>query len=272
MRILHPTDFSQAAELARGLALDLAGRLSASLHLVHVQQRLEAIVSNAFVRTQLELVNETLRQRLEEAREADAREVRERLGRLTEGDATSEVLRGEPLRELLALAPEFDLVVMGAHGQTPFDAAFLGGLAGRLVRRSPVPVMTVRDPCAARRVRRLLVATDFGDASLQAWSFALKLAGRGDLRLVLAHVLEQGGPASGANDRLETLAAGRAERLALRDGNPIEVLPALAVELGADAIVVGLRRHATVTGLLLGSRADALLRSSPVPILSVPAG
>ena len=39
MKILHPTAFSQPAEKARVIALDLTNRLSAKLHIVHVQER-----------------------------------------------------------------------------------------------------------------------------------------------------------------------------------------------------------------------------------------
>jgi nucleotide-binding universal stress UspA family protein len=120
-------------------------------------------------------------------------------------------------------------------------------------------------------VKRLLVASDFGEASLAGWSFATEIARRGGLKLVLAHVSDgRDVDAAAANARLETLSAGRAERLAVRAGNPIDVLPAIAQDVGADAIVVGLRRQGRVAGLILGSRADALLRSSPVPVLSVP--
>jgi nucleotide-binding universal stress UspA family protein len=56
----------------------------------------------------------------------------------------------------------------------------------------------------------------------------------------------------------------------VRAGNPVTVLPELAVEVGADLIAIGIRQHRAAAGLLLGSRADALIRSSKVPVLSVP--
>jgi len=56
----------------------------------------------------------------------------------------------------------------------------------------------------------------------------------------------------------------------VREGEPVSVLPKLAQELGADLLVIGIRHHRAAIGLLLGNRADALLRSSVVPVLSVP--
>jgi len=271
MRILHPTDFSRTAELARVLALDLCERLAAELRVVHVQQRFTDQGGAPYVRSYLDSLEPALQRKLDEERSADEARLRERLASMAGDHGTPELVAGDPLREILRLTAEHDLVVMGAHGQSPLDDVFLGGIAGRLVRRSSTPVLTARETCTVTSVRRLVVASDFGEASLAAWSYANELAQRGNLKLVLAHVTEsQDHDAAKLSARLETLSAGRAERLAVRPGNPIDVLPAIAQDVGADAIVVGLRRQGRVAGLILGSRADALLRSSPVPILSVP--
>jgi len=271
MRILHPTDFSRTAELARALALDLSERLAAELRVVHVIQRFIDQGGAPYVRAHLASIDPALQRRIDEEEAAQLQRLRERLREMCGPNGTPELVTGEPLRELLRLSLEHDLVVMGAHGQSPLDDVFLGGIAGRVVRRTSVPVLTVRERCTVTSVKRLLVASDFGEASLAAWGYATELARRGGMKLVLAHVTDgRDSDTSVATSRLETLAAGRAERLAVRAGNPIDVLPAIAQDVGADAIVVGLRRQGRVAGLILGSRADALLRSSPVPILSVP--
>ena len=272
MRILHPTDFSHTAELARVLALDLTARLSGHLHVVHVQHRFMEGSGRPYLSTQLYQISPDLQRRLEQERQLETKALRERLAHLAEGDATGELVWGEPLAELLRISLEHDLVVMGAHGQSPFDEAFLGGTAGRLVRRTTTPVLTVRQQSKVTEVRRLLVATDFSEAAAGAWDFASRLAATGGLKLVLAHVIEGRGASDTAvaDERLEALSAGKADRIVVRKGNPIEVLPQIAEDVGADAVVVGLRRHGTIAGLIMGSRADALVRSSPVPTLCVP--
>jgi nucleotide-binding universal stress UspA family protein len=273
MRILHATDFSHTAERARALAADLQRRSSGTLHVVHVQERFLQGPGRAYLPAQTESINAELQRRLEEERQRETEQLRERLARLEEGGASSELVWGEPLRELLRLAPSFDLVAMGAHGQHPFDAVFLGGVAGRLVRRSTTPVLTVRASCSQSRIARVLVATDFQEAALAAWTFALDLHARAGVELLLAHVDEsrEVGDAQVIQRRLEALSAGRAARLMIARGNPIEVLPRLAEEAGADAIAVGMRRHGAIAGLIMGTRGDALVRSSAIPILSIPA-
>lgn len=272
MRILHPTDFSKPAEIARRLAGDLVSRLGATLHVVHVQQRFEKGGGHPYVAAQMHGIAPELQKRLAEERAAETERVREALAQVAGPDASSELVWGDPLPELLRLASEHDLVVMGAHGDEPLDAVFLGGIAGRLVRRTATPVVTVRESVTTDAIRRVLVATDFGEASLGAWTYALELARRGGIELALAHVMQGRGAIDtrAANERLEALSAGRAARLAIRQGHPVEVLPKIADDVGADLIAIGMKRHALLPGLIMGSQADALVRSSRIPILGVP--
>jgi nucleotide-binding universal stress UspA family protein len=178
MRILHATDFSRTAELARALALDLARRTATRLHVVHVQERFLEGHSRNYLPAQADAINAELQLRLDEERREETRRLHQQLSHFASDDATTELVWGTTLRELLRLAAEFDLVVMGAHGQNPFDDVFLGGVAGRMVRRTTTPVLTVRQTCTTTAVRRLLVATDFQEAALAAWTFANWFADR----------------------------------------------------------------------------------------------
>jgi len=250
-------------------------RLDAKLHVVHVQQKFEEGFSRGFLQPQLDSINPELLRQLEENREAEVTRIRERLTNLTPPDQSYELRWGSPIRELLDIAPAYDLIVMGAHGAGRFDTYFLGGLTGRLVRRSPVPVLTVRRESGSEHLQRILVATDLGEASRHAWRFCLQLAAAG-VRLVPAHVIDDPRVQDDPNyirqvsEALLELAQDSAERHIVREGNPVSVLPEMAEEVAADAIAIGIHHHSDALGLLFGSRADALLRSSPIPILSIP--
>lgn len=275
MRILHPTDFSATAERALGLARDLRRKVDGELHIVHVQQRFESFRSHPYLQPQLDSLSPELLRSIEDARKDEVATLRNMLEHMASPDASSELRWGDPVRELLEAARSADLVVMGAHGSGRLDNFFLGGIAGRLVRRSPAPVLTVRDEVPSLEVRRILVGTDFGDASRSAWEFCRRLA-RSGIKLVVAHVLDDARVRDNPDymntvtDALDALAGDAAERHLVLDGNPAQELPKAATELGADLIAIGLRRHSTTLGLLLGSRADMLIRSSSVPVLSVP--
>ncbi len=272
MRILHPTDFSQPAQKALVLAREIRERTNGTLHVVHAQRRSE--LDKASTRPQLDTFNPEMLNQLAEQRSSEVSRLLGMLSHLASPDGTYELLWGNPVEELLAIQDRYDLVVMGAHGANRFDRHFLGGVAGRFVRRTDVPTISVREESVVTKVRRIMVATDFGAASLGAWEFAQRFAAVGS-ELVLAHVVEddRGGRASSADDvsaRLSSISGGKAKRIVVRDGEPVVVLPQLAQEIGADLVAIGLRHHRAAIGLLLGNRADALLRSSAVPILTVP--
>lgn len=268
MRILHPTDFSQPAQLALGIAKDIRERTNGTLHVVHAQRRGD--VERGASRPQLDTFNPEMLNQMAEQRAAEVDRLRGMLSHMASPDGTFELLWGNPVEELLEIQKRFDLVVMGAHGANRFDRYFLGGVAGRFVRRATVPTISVREESTVKTVKRVLVATDFGAASLGAWKFARKFAELG-AELLLAHVIDrEDAETPDVSDRLSALSDGLADRIVVRKGQPVTLLPEIAKELGADLVAVGVRHHRAALGLLLGNRVDALLRSSDVPILTVP--
>jgi nucleotide-binding universal stress UspA family protein len=58
------------------------------------------------------------------------------------------VKTGQPVQEILdrAKSPNFDIVIMGTHGQGLLADAMMGSTARRVVRRSEIPVLVIRLP------------------------------------------------------------------------------------------------------------------------------
>ena len=65
--------------------------------------------------------------------------------KVTAPRATEETARGVPWREILASIERHrpDLVVMGTHGRRGLPRMVLGSVAEKIVRMSPIPVLTV---------------------------------------------------------------------------------------------------------------------------------
>jgi nucleotide-binding universal stress UspA family protein len=87
-----------------------------------------------------------------------------------------------------------DLLVMGTHGRSGFEALFLGSVTEKVLRSTRVPVLTV--PPAVERVESVVYKTilcpiEFWDASTRALEYALTLAQETGARLILLHVVEQ---------------------------------------------------------------------------------
>jgi len=138
-KVLVGTDFSAPAGRAVERALDVAKRYGAHLHVVHVWE-VPLIVGAAFV----DPLNDWITP-LEQAARSQLDGV---VGALrAEGVAVSSTLcSGVAWDRMLGLVEEVgaDLVVVGTHGRTGIARALMGSIAERVVRLSPVPVLTVR--------------------------------------------------------------------------------------------------------------------------------
>ena len=56
----------------------------------------------------------------------------------------TKVLVGHPARAIVNEATDYDTVIIGSHGGTLAERLFVGNIAEKVFRRSPVPVTVVR--------------------------------------------------------------------------------------------------------------------------------
>jgi nucleotide-binding universal stress UspA family protein len=142
-RILVPTDFSGCAEAAFVVARRLARPLAAELTLVHVLVEASPFSEGPFSAERVREFYGAMRAWAESELEAWARTARD------EGLAAHTALRqGAPHAAIVALAAEAraDLIVIGTHGRGALARALLGGVADRVIRLAPCPVVSVRQP------------------------------------------------------------------------------------------------------------------------------
>ena len=141
--VLVPTDFSDASESALNYGKAMAEAFGASLHVLHV---MEDLLAHAWAAEVYVASMPNLRDEIE-------RESRQRLGTmLTPEDvkrlrAEIALVAGNPFIEIIryAKANNIDLIVMGTHGRGPIAHMLLGSVAEKVVRKSPCPVLTVRE-------------------------------------------------------------------------------------------------------------------------------
>ena len=141
------------------------------------------------------------------------------------------------------------------------------------------------------RVDTMLVAVDFSDTATEAARWAIDVFAP-SARVVLLHVIDPPDRPRFARDRLppegtfedvarehasarlrelqETL--GRADiRTEIRTGKPYEQVAAVAIEVGATMVVIGPHGDRPRPATFLGTTADRIARTSPVPVLVVTA-
>ncbi len=142
MKILHPTDFSEGAEAARGVAMRLARAFGAELLLIHVLTEPVLYGEGLMSRKEVERLFETRRRRAEERLEARVVETH------AAGIPTRGLLRvGAPADEIVRAAEEegAGYIVIGTHGRGGLSRLLVGSVADRVVRTAPCAVVTVRE-------------------------------------------------------------------------------------------------------------------------------
>lgn len=140
-RILVATDFSDTAARALDLAVGLARRQGAALHLLHVYPLLMYALGQDLVPDDPQFearLRERLQQRLDETVAGLPKDV----------SVTASLVQGNPAREIPIQAEKLgaNLIVMGTHGRTGFQHMMLGSVAERTLRHASVPVLTVPGP------------------------------------------------------------------------------------------------------------------------------
>src|SRR4051812_31735738 len=139
--ILVPVDYSEPSRRALELALSLAD--NAEVTVIHVWDRPpyvgEEVVAHA----------DGSRRSLSELIRSNAeRDMTDFLAQvLVPPDKTLEhhLVSGDPVSAIITEAskPGYDVVVVGTHGRTGMTKLLLGSVTERLIRLSPIPVLTV---------------------------------------------------------------------------------------------------------------------------------
>lgn len=286
--ILVPVDFSPAARRALDFAVSVAPSLGADLALVSVIE--EPSIMPYFPGTVPEassLSVEGVRARLEEQIASETRRVLNCRFVATKGAAEEEILS--------AIAhEEADLVIMGTHGRRAFRRWFLGSVTEHILRRVPIPILTIshpedRDEPWSVRGGQILYATDLSEGSGRGMELAYEFAERFDANLTILHalhtVVEFGAmyPAAVDHEQLKKAARELLEestpeamrtdprvRLRIEVGAPHAVILDTAKALDANLIVVNLHGKGRMERALLGATAERVVRSAHPPVLSIP--
>jgi nucleotide-binding universal stress UspA family protein len=141
-QILVPTDFSDTAAAALRWARTLAQEFDAHMHLLHV------VAEPYLYPWGSELSAFPLNDVLAQSEEAARAQLGTLAGSLDLPVArvTTATALGTPVDRILEYAKEqgVDLIVMGTHGRGVVGHLLLGSVAERVVRRSTVPVLTIR--------------------------------------------------------------------------------------------------------------------------------
>ena len=138
-RILHPTDFSEASNLAVKPAVELAHMADAELVVLHAADGEPDDQGQGRDKAPSREERVSARGRMDDL----LKEMKAYYAGLR---ITSRILKSGSASAILSFAvqEEIDLMVMGTHGRTGWNLVLTGSTADRAIRGAPCPVLTVR--------------------------------------------------------------------------------------------------------------------------------
>jgi nucleotide-binding universal stress UspA family protein len=288
--ILVPIDFSDFSDKALEYAVQLAETFQSNLTILH-----------AIVLFQDDVGEEERLQEYEDwikRREAKIHAQMKKNLQRTKGKnlkVKSVILRGinaaDTILEYLDIHP-FDLIVMGTHGRTGLKHFLLGSISEKVVRLSPIPVLTIHRSLTELKLNKILVPIDFSIPSKDAADQAIGFSSFYEAVLEFIHVIEQdihpSFYASGVDsifeiDKglqkrvIENLEEFLADQLPpniqtnflVREGKAHREIVDYANENSIDLIIIATQGLTGLDYALLGSTTEKVVRWATCPVLTV---
>ncbi|QBR84823.1 universal stress protein [Legionella israelensis] len=283
-KVIIATDFSKHAEYALKRAILLAEHQDITLELIHVlkQPWPASFVQFSDKEQQKELL------RLEKNTE-------EKLQNLVKPFSSKvsmkiSVLLGRIADEIIRFTQDNqgDLIIAGAHGQYHVSDYVLGTTSGDMVRQGNTPVLLIKkEPSFS--YHKILIATDFSEASKRAVEFAFQCFPEAGFQLL--HIVdiyyrqflnvdnvgknERNNPTKDILEKLDDFLKyckvnhDKFEKKII-GGYFADAIIMQSKNWGADLLVFGTQGRSKLHYLLMGSVAKRLLQLSHIDMLAVP--
>jgi len=178
---------------------------------------------------------------------------------------------GVPSQIIADLGGAHDLIVMGKRGEhAKWGRDLLGSTAEGVARRSASPVLLVESEY--HPLARALVMFDGSHPANRALKLAADVAIHAGLAVEVLTVDDDADKAKAVQAEAAAYLAplGLKADYRVLPGRAAKAAPGLLGEQPADVVAMGMRGHSVLHDLILGSTAEQLMRSTPVPVVLVP--
>jgi nucleotide-binding universal stress UspA family protein len=283
-KILCPVDFFPASDAAVNYAIGLAANYDARIHLVHVVTPLlptayEYAIDTGAIMDSLEK---------NAADELNKLAVRAKVAGVP---VETEVRVGDVYDEIKNCieVEKPELLVMGTHGRRGVERWFMGSTTEKLLRHSPVPLLTISASgerfATSPRFRRILVTTDFSDGTADALAHAFSVAQENDSRITLLHVVHdvaadvsgkyRDSLIKGVERQLQDLVPAEAKNWCdvitrVETGVPYRIILRTLEDEKVDLLVMNIHGKGMLDRALLGSTAERVVRAANCPVMLIP--
>lgn len=270
-RILFPTDFSDTAAKAQGLALNMARLSGAKLTLLHVFENSSyealAIDKGSSKDDTLAQVRDRLQEKADRLSSENGVDIDVVLG------------TGRTYDQIVGVAQDVDtdLIIMGTHGVSGFAEFFAGSNAFKVVTQSPCPVITMQEARNETGFKNIVMPIDSTDETRQKVPVAAKLAEMFGATVHIASLITDDTPEM--HHKFSIISKQVAEYFDEREiahsentltgDNLATMTMNYAESKSADLIIMMTEQESNLTGFLMGPYAQQIVNHSKIPVLSV---
>jgi nucleotide-binding universal stress UspA family protein len=283
-KILCPVDFFPASDAAASYAAGLAANYDATVHYLHVMTPMPAGTYEYMIDT-TDIVKS-----LEESSMREMKEILAR-ARAAGTDAETELRVGDVYDEIKRTIEieRPDLIVMGTHGRRGVERWFMGSTTEKLLRHSPVPLVTIsasgEKSFNGPRFRRILVTTDFSEGTADALAYAFSVAQENESEVTLLHVVHdisadlsgkyRDSLLDGVRKQLDEMVPAEARNWCnivtrVETGVPYRIILRTVEEERPDLLVMNIHGKGMLDRALLGSTAERVVRAASCPVMMIP--
>lgn len=282
--ILIPTDGTDAATTAAGVAIDLADRLDSTVHVLHVVSMSE--------------IPPGLREEAKEFLQSDAEQAVTKIVEyaLDEGVPVESYIEEtiDPTHTtILDVADKLDvdLISMGTRARSGPSRFAIGSVARRTLRHASMPVLTIHEDARdIDAIESILLPTDGSVGAKAATSHAVDLCHHLNASLDVVNVVDTGtldrhvrtanlleafqelGQAA-VDEAIDMATRGevRSVKASVLEGTPARSIVDFADAHDIDLITIGTHGRTGLDRVLLGSVAERVIGRANVPVLAVKA-
>lgn len=269
-KLLVPYDYSESAAIGLEHAIIFAKSFNAEIFLLHI---LEA----STFQNSLTSIFSSVEKQAEETSKEKLNEIAEKImqDHLVKVTVMTDVGKTYKMISTLAAEIEADLIFMGTHGSSGKGYS-IGSNTTKVVQEAPCPVIAVQNHAEKTSYNKIILPLDDTPESRQKVPFAMEIARKYDAKVVVVGLMESNNDDYvrkfylKINQVQDYLAEHGCDSIsAVYHGDLFKSTIKACQEHDGDLLVIMTEQEPGITGLLMGTYANKVINSSPIPVMTI---
>lgn len=274
-KIVVPTDFSEQAENALSVAVQIAKKTGGEVIILNIIEPMQSYVAAAdgmyidvsVEQKYIEFLYENARKRLEEIVKSNTLDYDKISTRVAIGSVFQQI-------NLVVEEVKADLIVMGTSGATGLEEVLIGSNTEKVVRTATCPVLAIKEKVKDFSVRRILLPTQFDSKQIPVMKEIQKLQDVFGAELYLLFV---NSPVEfftnkeiyqKKEDFMSKVNLSKYQFQIYSELNEEKGIIYFADEINADMIIIATHQRTGLSHLFSGSVAEDLVNHCRRPVLT----